>query len=135
VISGMPYPDHYNSYYTNKGMYRYYEHPYATLYDWGIHVRMRQSECSSPAIVRTWLQTWDDYSYEYDSLAIQREILGLYDSGITGGYMPWHGLGNLEVQEDLVGAIDPDYYALYLEAKAQDEDMLLSDYMHIDTGE
>ena len=135
VISGMPYPDHYNSYYTSKGMYRYYEHPYATLYDWGIHVRLRQSECSSPAIVRTWLQTWDDYTYEYDSLAIQREILGLYDSGITGGYMPWHGLGNLEVQEDLVGAIDPDYYALYLEAKAENEDMLLSDYMGIDTGE
>jgi len=135
VISGMPYPDHYNSYYTSKGMYRYYEHPYATLYDWGIHVRKRQSECGSPAIVRTWIQTWDDYTYEYDSLAIQREILGLYDSGITGGYMPWHGLGNLEVAEDLVGAIDYDYYALYLEAKAQNEDMLLSDYMNIDTGE
>ena len=135
VISGMPYPDHYNSYYTNKGMYRYYEHPYATLYDWGIHVRLRQSECSSPAIVRTWIQTWDDYSYEYDSSAIQREILGLYDAGITGGYMPWHGLGNLEVQDDLVGAIDPDYYALYQEAKAQDDNMFLSTYMGIDTTE
>ena len=49
--------------------------------------------------------------------------------------MPWHGLGNLVVAEDLEGAIGYDYYALYLEAKAQDEDMLLSDYMGIDTGE
>ena len=135
VISGMPYPDHYSSYYTSKGMYHYYEHPYATLYDWGIHVNLRQSECGSPAIVRTWIQTWDDYSYKYDSVAIQREILGLYDANITGGYMPWYGPGNLEVADHLEGAIDYDYYALWLEAKAIDEIMRLSDYMKIDTGE
>ena len=133
VISGMPYPDHYTSYYTSRGMYRYYEHPYETLHDWGVHVQMRQAECSSPAIVRTWVQTWDDPGYAYDSLAIQREILGLYDADIIGGYMPWHGSGNLIVADDLTGAIDPDYYALYLEA--EEADKLLSDYMEIDTGD
>ena len=133
VISGMPYPDHYTSYYSGGRMYRYYEHPYATLYDWGVHVRLRQNECSSPAIVRTWIQTWNTATYNYDSLAIQREIVGLYDAGITGGYIPWYGNGSLGVADNLGDAIDYDYYALYLEADAQNK--VLSEYMGLDTGE
>ncbi len=131
VISGMPYPDHYASYYTSKGLYRYYQHPYDTLYNWAVHVRKRQTECASPAVVRTWLQTWNDADYEYDTLAIQREILGLYDAGITGGYMPWNSYGNLTIAEKLRGVIAHDYYALYREAKAENEDMLLSTKMGI----
>ena len=133
VISGMPYPDHYTSYYAGGRLYRYYEHPYNTLYDWGVHVALRQEETSSPAIVRTWIQTWDTPTYSYDSLAIQREILGLYDAGITGGYIPWYGNGDLGVADNLEGAIDYDYYALYQEAEAAGK--LLSDYMGISTGE
>jgi len=108
-------------------------HPYATLNDWAIHVNLRQNECATPAIVRTWIQTWNDPGYNYDDLAITREILGLYDADITGGYMPWYGNGSLYVSENLGTAIDHDYYALYLEAQAQEMD--LSKYMQIPTGE
>ena len=130
VICGMPYPDHFSSYFDGSP---YYKHPYRVLYEWGNRVYQRQHECASPAIVRTWLQTWDDYGYRYDALAIQRQIVALYDVDITGGYMLWHGMGSLYVAEDLPGAIDYDYLALYKEAEEQD--MLLSKYMKMDTGE
>lgn len=133
VISGMPYPDHYSSYYTNGEYYRPYKHPYATLYDWAIHVVQRQSECSSPAIVRTWLQTWNDADYSYDETAVQRQIVALFDADITGGYMPWHSYGSLAISDHLGSAIVPDYYALYQEAEAQDK--TLSEYMGVDTSE
>ena len=133
VISGMPYPDHYSSYYKNGEYYRPYKHPYGTLYDWAVHVVQRQSECSSPAIVRTWLQTWNDADYNYDETAVQRQIVALYDAGITGGYMPWHSYGSLAISDNLGSAIVPDYYALYQEAEAQNK--TLSEYMGVNTDE
>lgn len=131
VISGMPYPDHYDGYTRGGVYYRPYQHPYATLYDWAEHVAVRQSECSSPAIVRTWIQTWDDAYYTYDESAIQREIVALYDMDITGGYMPWYGYGSYAVRENLGTTINYDYYDLYLKAEAQG--VKLSEYMNIDT--
>ena len=133
VISGMPYPDHYSSYYSGGEYYRPYKHPYATLNDWAVHVNMRQSECSTPAVVRTWVQTWSDADYSYNELAIMRQIVALYDNDITGGYMPWHAYGSAYVADNLGSAIDHDYYALYQEASAQE--MKLSEYMNIDTSE
>ena len=133
VISGMPYPDHDDSYYKKGSYYRPYKHPYGTLNDWATHVQQRQSECSSPAVVRTWLQTWSDADYSYDETAIMRQIAGLYDADITGGYMLWHGLGSLAVADNIGTSIDYDYYAIYQEA-AQ-EGMKLSEKMGIDTSE
>lgn len=133
VISGMPYPDHYSSYYRNGSYYRPYKHPYGTLNDWAMHVRMRQDECSSPAVVRTWLQTWSDADYAYDEVAIMRQIAGLYDADITGGYMLWHGYGSYAVADNIGHSIDYDYYALYLEAQA--EGISLSEKMGVDTSE
>ena len=121
VISGMPYPDHFSSYYSYSlgRYYRYYEHPYTTLLEWGQHVLERQQECSTPAVVRTWLQTWDTGSYRYDTTAIQKEIAALYDAGIPQGYMPWYSFGSLHVQAELDGVIAVDYYAEYEKAKAE----------------
>ncbi len=133
VISGMPYPDHYSSYYLNGEYFRPYKHPYRTLYDWGVHVTMRQAECSSPAIVRTWLQTWSDADYQYDETAIQRQIVALFDLDITGGYMPWHSYGSLAISENLGNSITFDYLALYQEAK--DKGIKLSELLDIDTSE
>ncbi|MCD7768665.1 MAG: putative glycoside hydrolase [Oscillospiraceae bacterium] len=133
VICGMPYPDHFNSYYSGGSYYVPYKHPYETLNDWAQRVALRQNECSSPAVVRTWFQTWDDSNYEYDSWAIQRQIVGLYDADITGGYMLWHGYGSLYVADKLEGVIEYDYYTLYLEAEEAGE--LLSVYMDVDTDE
>ncbi|MCC8357502.1 MAG: putative glycoside hydrolase [Oscillospiraceae bacterium] len=133
VICGMPYPDHFSSYYSGGTRYVPYEHPYETLYSWAVRVALRQNECSSPAIVRTWIQTWDDSGYTYDSLAIQRQILGLYDADITGGYMLWYGNGTLYIAEKLEGVIEYDYYELYQQAEEAGE--LLSNYMGVSTDE
>ena len=133
VISGMPYPDHYSSYWNGTETYRPWEHPYATLYDWAVHVNIRQKETSSPAIVRTWIQTWDATTYKYDEDAMEREITALYDNGITGGYMPWYSLGTYRLRDLLRGVYEHDYYALYVEAL--EEGMLLSEYMGINTVE
>lgn len=133
VISGMPYPDHYSSYWTGTETYRPWEHPYGTLDDWAVHVNQRQKETSSPAIVRTWIQTWDAPTYAYDESAMERQIVALYDNGITGGYMPWYSLGTYRIRELMRGVYEHDYYALYQEA--QEQDMLLSEYMDIDTEE
>ena len=133
VISGMPYPDHYSSYYRNGSYYRPYKHPYGTLSDWAVHVALRQSECSSPAIVRTWIQTWDDADYRYDETAIRRQIVALYDNDITGGFMPWHSYGSVYVAGNLGDAINCDYYILYL--KAKQEGMTLSEWLGLDTSE
>ena len=80
-----------------------------------------------------WLQTWDDVNYRYDSAAIQREIVALYDADVPGGFMFWYGNGTLGVVDNLAGAILDDYGALYKEAKAQN--MLLSEYMGVSTDD
>ena len=131
VICGMPYPDHYSSYWSNGEYYRPYKHPYATLHEWAQKVALRQAECSSPAVVRTWLQTWSDSDYHYDDLAIMRQIVGIYDADITGGYMLWHSLGSMSVTDNIGESINYDYYALYQEALQTETK--LSEYMNIDT--
>ena len=133
VISGMPYPDHYSSYYRNGTYFRPYKHPYTTIHDWSVHVVMRQNECSSPAIVRTWVQTWSDADYQYDEMALKRQITALYDCDLTGGYMPWHSYGSVAIAENLGDSINYDYYDLY--QQAEEQDILLSELMGIDTSE
>ena len=133
VISGMPYPDHFDRYQENARWVIPYKRPYLMLHNWSLHVFDRQQECASPAVVRTWLQTCDDSDYKYNGAAIQREILGTYDADVPGGYMLWYGNGSLGVAENLKGAIEYDYGALYKEAKAQN--MMLSEYMGVSTDD
>ena len=101
------------------------------LNEWAGRVFDRQLECATPAIVRTWIQTWDDADFKYDAAAIQRQIVALYDANVPGGYMLWHGNGSLHVAEKLPEVIKYDYGALYKEARAQNK--ILSDYMNIPT--
>ena len=133
VICGMPYPDHFDSYYSDGKYYRPFQHPYQTLYDWARHVVDRQKECATPALVRTWMQTWDDYGYTYDHLAIQRQIVAMYDNDLPGGYMLWHGMGSLAVEANITGAVEYDYYDLYQRAVAAEKS--LSEFMDLETGE
>ena len=133
VISGTPYPDEYASGYVNGVYFRYYTHPYATVYDWGVHVYLRQSECSSPAIVRTCVQIWDSPGYHYGSAVITREIAALYDAKLTGGYIPWYSAGSITLADNLRDVINIDFYSLYLESL--DTDDILSVYMGLDTKE
>ena len=131
VVCGMPYPDHFGTYYENNDRIVPYKRPYKSTNDWAIKVSDRQTECGSPAVVRTWIQTWDDYGYEYDSLNIIRQIVALYDADITGGYMLWHGNGSLFVSGKLPEVLQYDFLSLY--EKSEQANQLLSDYMNIKT--
>ncbi len=133
VICGMPYPDHYDRFQRNQQWIIPYKRPYYMLYDWGQAVYTRQQECASPAITRTWIQTWSDADYTYDSPAIQRQIVALYDAGLPGGYMLWHGNGSLSVADMLTDAIKPDYRALYDESVKAG--VMLSEYMGVSTDD
>lgn len=133
VMSATPYPESYGNYYTNGSYYRSYQHPYSILSSFAYKVTWRQRECGSPAVVRTWIQTWDQTYYNYDNAAIQRQILGLYDNDITGGYMPWNYTGDIATYEKMLGVFNTDYYSLWEEAEALDQD--LSDYMQVSTSD
>ncbi len=133
VICGMPYPDHFGTYYENNQRVVPYRMPYKSMSDWSIKVSDRQTECGSPAIARTWIQTWDDYGYKYDSLAIMRQIIALYDADITGGYMLWHGNGSISVAEKMPEVLKYDYRALYEQSEAAGQQ--LSDYMKFSTSD
>jgi hypothetical protein len=102
VISGMPYPDHFNKY--EFGFPEpVWTTPYKLLYYWGSnYVAKRQKEIPSPAIVRTWIQTYDvpNYKYKggfaYGEDQIVGEITGLFDAGLDGGYMTWSATSSLD---------------------------------------
>ena len=90
VISGMPYPDHFDAY----NGYRPWEHPYETLYEWGTYAATRQTEIPTPARVRTWIQCYDAIKNPYNTYGvaeIEGEIRGLRDAGLNDGYMTWNG--------------------------------------------
>lgn len=103
AVSGMPYPDHFDE----SGDYKPWEHPYNTLYNWGLSVAERQKETSSPAKVRTWLQAYDairePYNY-YGANEIAEQITGLKDAGVFDGFLTWHsGAEPYKYQDQLEG--------------------------------
>ncbi len=127
VMSATPYPESYGNYYNKGEYYRSYQHPYSILNSFANKVSWRQRESGSPAVVRTWIQTWDNTYYEYNSAAIEREILGLFDNDLTGGYMPWNYAGTIEDYEKMLPVFQTDYYTLWQEAEASGQ--ALSTYM------
>ena len=112
VISGMPYPDHFNTY-----EYGFKEPvwtiPYDLLYLWGNEFVMnRQSEIPSPAIVRTWIQAYDSIKspyVTYDASMVSKEIQGLYDAGLTGGFITWNGSSSLTKYKEISSAFGKEY--------------------------
>lgn len=133
VMSATPYPESYGNYYSRGEYYRSYQHPYSILSSFASKVHWRQSESGSPAVVRTWIQAWDNTYYEYNAAAVEREILALYDNDITGGYMPWNYEGDRTVYEKLLPVFQKDYYSLWEEAEAADRS--LSGYLGISTDD
>ena len=97
VISGMPYPDHFNAHeYGIKEVV--WTVPYKVLYEWGKTVVSKQKVIPTPAVVRTWIQTYNatkSPSVIYDSDKISEQISALYDNGLTGGFMTWNSGSNL----------------------------------------
>ena len=112
VISGMPYPDHF-------GKYEYgfkepvWTIPYDLLYLWGNEFVMnRQSEIPTPAIVRTWIQAYDAIKspyVTYDADMVSKEIQGLYDAGLTGGFITWNGSSSLTKYKEISSAFGKEY--------------------------
>ncbi len=97
VISGMPYPDHFNAheYGINEVVWTV---PYKLLNEWSKYVVSKQQIIKTPAIVRTWIQTYDTKkipSVVYDSDKISQQIQALYDNGLNGGFMTWNSSSNL----------------------------------------
>lgn len=112
VISGMPYPDHFDKY-----DYNFKEPvwtiPYDLLYKWGNEfVVNRQKEIPTPAIVRTWIQAYDaikDPKVIYDADMVSKEIQGLYDAGLTGGFITWNGSSSLTKYKEISSAFGKEY--------------------------
>ncbi len=115
VMCGMPYPDHFASGY--GGMKKPWNQPYNTLLTWGKSVQGRQSETPSPARVRTWIQAYpvmryvDSLGISYNAREVEQEIRGLYDAGLTDGYITWLSSSNLKRYQSLAPAFSIDYLA------------------------
>ena len=117
AICGMPYPDHFsNGYY---GIKKPWNHPYEILKAWGERVQQRQAVTPTPAAVRTWIQAYpvmrhvDRNGLRYDAEDVEKEIRGLYDAGLTGGYTTWHSGANLTKYKAQKEAFCIDYLKEY----------------------
>lgn len=116
AICAMPYPDHFADHY--YGISKPWNHPYEILKAWGKRVQGRQAVTASPAIVRTWIQAYhvmrwvDPHGIDNNSNFIEREIRGLYDAGLTGGYCTWLASGNIAVYRSQKDAYALDYPSL-----------------------
>lgn len=111
VISGMPYPDHFNAH--EYGIQEVvWTVPYKLLNEWGKYVASKQEVTPTPAVVRTWIQTYNSTktpSVVYDASKISDQIQALYDNGLTGGYMTWNSSSNLEKYNEVKDAFKKVY--------------------------
>ncbi len=112
VISAMPYPDHFNAHeYDFKNVV--WTVPYDLLYFWSSkYASVRQSEITTPAIARTWIQCYNTIKEPYivyDSDKVADEIKGLYDGGLKGGYMTWLSTSELSKYQSQKKAFSKEY--------------------------
>ena len=117
VISGMPYPDHFSR--GSYGLAKPWNEPYKLMNYWGKYASDRQKETPTPAKVRTWIQAYDVMKYvdsngiTYGAKQIEDEIRGLYDAGITDGYVTWLSNSNLNKYKSQAAAFNIDYRKEY----------------------
>ena len=73
----------------------------------------------TPAKVRTWVQAYkvmrhiDRNGLDYDAADVEKEIRGLYDAGLTGGYTTWLSSSNIEKYRKQEAAFKIDYLKEY----------------------
>ena len=107
AISAMPYTDHYGREVDT------WTDAYATLYDWGLKAAERQSEIPTPAIARTWVTCYDvpywNPTVTCDAGYIADQAQALADAGLSGGFMTWNGVSNLEKYKVIADAWDTVY--------------------------
>ena len=111
VISGMPYPDHFNPH--EFGISEVvWTVPYKLLNEWGKYVRSKQDIIPTPAVVRTWIQTYNTTktpSVIYDADKVSDEIRALYNNGLAGGYMTWNSASYLGKYKEVSAAFRKEY--------------------------
>ena len=117
VICGMPYPDHFAA--GSYGLAKPWNNPYQLMKYWGSYAFDRQQEIPTPASVRTWIQAYDVMKYvdsngiSYGAKEIEDQIRGLYESGLTGGYITWLSNSNLKKYQTQKEAFSIDYRKEY----------------------
>ena len=108
VISAMPYPDHFlaHQYGISEVVWT---NPYKLLYTWSSKYAMkRQSEIPTPAIMRTWIQTYNTTKTPkviYDEEKIKEQIKGLEDGGALGGYMTWSASSSQSKYKEIINGL------------------------------
>lgn len=111
VISGMPYPDHFNAHeYGIKEVV--WTVPYQVLSKWGEYVVKKQEVIPTPAKVRTWIQAYNSTktpNVVYDESKVSDEIQALYDKGLTGGYMTWNSRSDIDKYKEISYAFKKVY--------------------------
>jgi len=111
VISGMPYPDHFNKH--EYGIEEVvWTVPYKLLDKWSKYVVSKQEVIPTPAIVRTWIQTYNTSkkpSVVYDSDKVSEQIEALYDNGLNGGFMTWNSSSNMLKYKEISYALKKVY--------------------------
>lgn len=107
AISAMPYTDHFEKKET------YWTNPYQTMLNWGKSAAERQKEIPTPAIARTWITAYDtpywNPTVTYNGEKLSEQIQGLYDAGLTGGYMTWNSGSNLAKYKSQASAFNKTY--------------------------
>ena len=56
----------------------------------------------------------DPEGIAYDSENVMKEIQGLYDADLTGGYITWLSSSNIAKYRQQLGAYNIDYYDQWL---------------------
>ena len=111
VISGMPYPDHFNPH--EYGIEEVvWTVPYKLLNEWGKYVKTKQEIIKTPAKVRTWIQTYNSTktpNVVYDANKVSDQIQALYDNGLKGGFMTWNSGSNLDKYKEVSSAFKKVY--------------------------
>ena len=111
VISGMPYPDHFNAhaYGISEIVWTV---PEKLMTAWGKDVVARQATIDTPAVVRTWIQSYNaihEPYITYDNQKIKEQIQGLYNNGLTGGVMTWSSSSNITKYASFTTAFKENY--------------------------
>lgn len=111
VISGMPYPDHFNAH--EYGIEEVvWTVPYKLLNVWGSYVASKQEMIETPAKVRTWIQTYNTVKtpyVTYDANKLSEQIEALYANGLDDGYMTWNSASNLTKYQEVKNAFKKEY--------------------------
>ncbi|MEG0994900.1 MAG: putative glycoside hydrolase [Bacilli bacterium] len=112
VISAMPYPDHFNKYDYGFDV-PVWTIPYDLLsYFSKNYAGLRQKECPTPAIARTWIATYDTIKepyITYGAKEVSDQIRGLFEGGLNGGYMTWNSASNLAKYKSQKDAYSREY--------------------------